>query len=367
MLSETNGHMPQIVMIRFSTSGRDSQSAAPLYSRDQDHLWDFVNFLAVAQKLDIDFLPITWQPALSGVGVGGTAEIQQSLISLCMSFAFKVFRDARWIDAIDESQRPGRIKHQFQALIAEISVLGRPSVREHPNVITLFGICWDILPSGHVWPVLVFEKTPLGDLWRFAESETAKAIPFQTRLKLCVDIATAVRDLHQCGKCIFFSFHTHRLNDLGIIHGDIKPQNVLIFKDDLGLYTAKVADFGYSTIFTGSGKIAMPKSEPWSAPERMEKHDFTFQEAQKMDAYSFGMLCLWILLYDIPGPLDLDTLRRHNIDVAIFAKQLIEMNTDLHDQQKEMLSELCSIALHSKPVERNRDFNKILGCLTLER
>ena len=34
------------------------------------------------------------------------------------------------------------------------------------------------------------------------------------------------------------------------MHGDIKPENVLIFRDTNGLFVAKVTDFGYSTIVT---------------------------------------------------------------------------------------------------------------------
>lgn len=187
-------------LIRFVSRERDVSSATSAHSQNSSHLYNLITFLAIAQKLEIDFLPITWQPALSEVGAGGTAEIRQSLIHLQMSFAFKIIKDAAWIDKIDESQRAMERKTAFQVLISEILVLGHPSVREHPNIISLLGICWDILPSGCVWPVLVFERTVLGDLWSFAESEEGKNTSIETRLKLCADIATAVRDLHQSGK-----------------------------------------------------------------------------------------------------------------------------------------------------------------------
>lgn len=195
---EQNQYYPSL--IRFSSRGRDFSSATPTNPQNGNQPYNLITFLAIAQRLEIDFLPIKWQPALSKVGAGGTAEIRQSLIHLQMSFAFKIVKDAEWIDKIDETQRPREMKTRFRILLSEIFVLGHPSVREHPNIISLLGICWDILPSGCVWPVLVFEKTALGDLWSFSESEEGKNISIETRLKLCADITTAVRDLHQSSK-----------------------------------------------------------------------------------------------------------------------------------------------------------------------
>ena len=130
-----------------------------------------------------------------------------------MAFAFKKIKDAEWIENIYETQRPEEVKTRFRALISEISVLGHPSVREHPNIISLLGVCWDILPSGCVWPVLVFERTALGDLWSFVESDEGKIISTEVRLKLCADVATAVRDLHQSSKMNSFLFVGHAKKD----------------------------------------------------------------------------------------------------------------------------------------------------------
>ena len=70
-------------------------------------------------------------------------------------------------------------------------------------------------------------------------------------------------------------------NTLDIIHGDIKPENTLIFDDGLGGYTAKVADFGYSTQYTmPQDLIFMPRSWPWAAPE-WHHRGFTPAQATK--------------------------------------------------------------------------------------
>ena len=88
-------------------------------------------------------------------------------------------------------------------------------------------------------------------------------------------------------------------NTLDIIHGDIKPQNTLIFDNVFGGYTAKVADFGYSTQYTlPQDLIFMPRSWPWAAPE-WHHRGFTPAQATKMDTYSFGMLVLYAGTMDV--------------------------------------------------------------------
>ena len=84
---------------------------------------------------------------------------------------------------------------------------------------------------------------------------------------------------------------------IDIIHGDIKPQNILIFQDSDGVYTARMTDFGYSTRYAGDNDLmSIPISTPWNAPEhtRLQKMWTPF-EAKKLDLFSFGLLCLWIL------------------------------------------------------------------------
>ena len=81
----------------------------------------------------------------------------------------------------------------------------------------------------------------------------------------------------------------------GVVHGDIKPHNVLISEDEPGCYTAKVADLGYSVQLLGDNDYGyMPRSVPWQAPEWYERGHL-FSEMVKMDIYSFGLVCLWLL------------------------------------------------------------------------
>lgn len=94
-------------------------------------------------------------------------------------------------------------ENRFEALIAELCVLGHKYIRGHSFVNRLQGICWDIeTESESVWPVLMFEKAPHGDLERFMNRGAGAKIALNDRLQLCAEIAIAITDLHRNGKLL---------------------------------------------------------------------------------------------------------------------------------------------------------------------
>jgi hypothetical protein len=155
---------------------------------------DFISVLALAQHLNVDFLPITWHPAVETLGAGATAEIRQALVDIQTSFAFKRIGLER--------------KDAFTALASEISVLRTAEVSEHQNIISLVGICWDVDPDGPViWPVLVFEKAPFGNLGDFLQSDLGRQLPTSQVLSMMIDIGRALACLHRNGKSLPAFWH----------------------------------------------------------------------------------------------------------------------------------------------------------------
>ena len=189
---------------RFSRSGSVFESAT---SQEPQSPIDLITFLEVAQNLHVDFLAVMWQPALERIGSGATSEIRESLLSLNDSFAFK--------RAIPFGITIG--KHILPFLIAEISILSHHSVRDHPNINQLQGVCWEVYSStGHpqgfsrdrdidlttsgIIPVLVFEKTVHSDLYQFMTAGEGRELSLSERLHLCTDIAQAIADMHSNSK-----------------------------------------------------------------------------------------------------------------------------------------------------------------------
>lgn len=156
----------------------------------------------------------------------------------------------------------------------------------------------------------------------------------------------------------------------------MKPQNVLMFEDGPGSYTAKVADFGFSTHFRGArDPIQMPTSVPWNAPEH---HDRAFypQTAKAVDVYSFGMLCLWVLF-------DNRSLRTQDFsfeaeywqnkhDLSLFwkinklldwAMQLVADDARIGIEMKSSLSSFFQSCLGPDTEKRNADWVHLINCI----
>lgn len=168
---------------------RSASSAEVHATAAEPDKFNFLSFLATAQALQIEFLPIVGDAARGVIGTGGTSRVHQSLVNLDTSFAFKTYH-----------KRDKTEEKIFRTLINEITVLSQPFVREHANIAQLQGICWDISPGDDKpWPVLVFEKSHFGDLRHFI-GHGGRDMTVDARLGLCVDIGRAIMDMHSSRK-----------------------------------------------------------------------------------------------------------------------------------------------------------------------
>ena len=359
---------------QYSRSGSYFESAIPQKPLDRH---DLITFLGVAQKLRIELLPMTWQPELDRIGQGATAEIRESIATINFSFAFKCPSLRSYFDIEEFEHRV------LPRLIDEISILGHPRIRKHPNIIDLEGICWEIISGKGVRisreisvdfttgnqgivPVLVFQKSRYGDLYHFMTQGGGKKLGFSDKIDICIDVARAIGEMHSQGRPSAQALEIRCQRKPGIIHGDIKPQNVLVFDKDTTGLTAKVADFGYSTRWAvPNDLIQMPRSQPWAAPE-WHHRGFTPAQAMLMDTYSFGMLVLWLM--SRVDQIHSDHYFKLGSGEASKAAELIPQVVEFTlRNQKLDLGTFFNVTLTHDTVSRCSDFQKLQKLLSPER
>ena len=158
-------------------------------ARNEIH-YDLTTLLGIAQQLHIDQLATTWN-AVDAFGHGATSDIKHSVQEANLHLAFK--RTNRLYDRVSESEF-------YKVLITEIFVLGTPIIRDHPTIVDLEGIYWEINDQGLVLPVLVYQRTVHDNLSKFLSTDEGKALSIEQRLRLCMDVAAGLAALHTCRK-----------------------------------------------------------------------------------------------------------------------------------------------------------------------
>ncbi|KAI1750907.1 hypothetical protein F4782DRAFT_507179 [Xylaria castorea] len=266
---------------------RDRTATKTISIKDKkEGSYSLLTCLACAQQNSIDIIGITWIEAQGLLGRGGQAVVSQTRASARAVLAFKRPDSTpigSWLSKATTSERH-KLDDVYRAVASEILVLGDREVRSHTNILRLHAISWEIQHKRswffrkitRVWPILVFEKASYGDLGMFMASEQGEALDMASRIEICRGVASAVAAAHR----------------KGIVHGDIKPGNVLVFDDQKP--TPKLADFGFAA-FASSKHIRIVGTQIWRAPEITSRLTHTLKQAKLADAFSFGLLCLWVV------------------------------------------------------------------------
>jgi serine/threonine protein kinase len=115
----------------------------------------------------------------------------------------------------------------------------------HPNVINRLGHGTAIDLAGTTFHYIVLEYLPGGDM--FALTKT-RPLSIKRALFYLEQVCSGLAHAHKCG----------------VIHRDIKPQNLLLTADQ---QVVKIADFGVARIDAGDGAITRVGTNIYSAPE----------------------------------------------------------------------------------------------------
>ncbi|KAG6586130.1 Serine/threonine-protein kinase HT1, partial [Cucurbita argyrosperma subsp. argyrosperma] len=153
------------------------------------------------------------------------------------------------------------MEQQYQQEVMMLATL------KHPNIVRFIGACHKPM----VW-CIVTEYAKGGSVRQFLMKRQSRSVPLKLAVKQALDVARGMEYVH----------------GLGLIHRDLKSDNLLIFADK----SIKVADFGVARIEVQTeGMTPETGTYRWMAPEMIQHRPYT----QKVDLYSFGIV-LWELI-----------------------------------------------------------------------
>ncbi|XP_072045243.1 uncharacterized protein [Amphiura filiformis] len=141
---------------------------------------------------------------------------------------------------------------------------------KHPHIVTLLGICQTVAAD-----LIIMEYAPNGSLHDYLKDQ-AKPLPYQLQQKWARESAVAIKYLH--GR--------------NYLHRDIKPQNCLLFQDNL----LKLCDFGLAREIEQSQTTSSHKGTyRYMAPEiHVGNERGRAIYSKPADVWAYGMLLLEI-------------------------------------------------------------------------
>jgi Leucine-rich repeat (LRR) protein len=157
----------------------------------------------------------------------------------------------------------------FQQFHAEIKTLGR---LHHPNLVTLIGY-----HASETEMFLIYNYLPGGNLEKFIQERSTRAMDWKILHKIALDIARALSYLHD--HCV-----------PRVLHRDVKPSNILLDDD----FNAYLSDFGLARLLGTSETHAttgVAGTFGYVAPE----YAMTCRVSDKADVYSYGVVLLELL------------------------------------------------------------------------
>ncbi|XP_073272825.1 LRR receptor-like serine/threonine-protein kinase RPK2 [Primulina huaijiensis] len=156
-----------------------------------------------------------------------------------------------------------------QQFDAEIKTLGR---LRHRNLVTLIGY-----HASETEMFLIYNYLPGGNLEKFIQERSTRAVDWRILHKIALDIARALAYLHD--QCV-----------PRVLHRDVKPSNILLDEE----YNAYLSDFGLARLLGTSETHAttgVAGTFGYVAPE----YAMTCRVSDKADVYSYGVVLLELI------------------------------------------------------------------------
>ncbi|OPY41037.1 MAG: serine/threonine-protein kinase [Methanoregulaceae archaeon PtaU1.Bin222] len=192
----------------------------------------------------------------------------------------------------------------------------------HENIVKVSAV--NILPVPYV--EMEFIGQTLADM--------GKPLPMGRSARICRDVALGLQFAH----------------DRGIIHRDIKPQNILVTTEGV----PKITDWGMSKVIGLSGMPTITGfSLAYAAPEQLAPQTFG-ETDQRTDIYQLGCVLYELVTGVVPFP---------GNDMAHVSALIISQKPDLPSSRNPSLQPLDAIimrCLEKRPVDRYQNVRELI-------
>jgi serine/threonine-protein kinase len=210
---------------------------------------------------------------------------------------------------------------------------------QHPNIVTVHDIGQD--GNRHYIVMEYVEGRTLKDLIR-QYNEDGQAMPISRALDLSIQISDGIGYAHRAG----------------LVHCDVKPQNVLVTRDD----RIKVADFGIARAISEASQH-IDDDRVWGTPQYFSPEQASGEQpTPSSDVYSIGVMMFELLSGRLPFTAD--------SQAALALKHIQEQPphvSDFNPAVPEQLDLIVNKVLAKEPAGRYRTAGQLSRILASYR